>query len=125
MSALDKLRDVDGFWYVSSPYSKYPGGHDAAFDDICDVCVRLALDGLKFFSPICHCHPIAASAGRRLNHYNWLALDAPVANAAYGLVVVMMQGWEDSEGVEAEIAWFKAAGKPIHYVSQDLTVIYG
>lgn len=112
--------DAPRFWYVATPYTKYEGGLDAAFADACEWTARLLASGVSVFSPIVHSHPIAM-AGRLdpLSHDFWMRVDAPFMEAAYGLIVVRLPGWEDSKGVQAEIGWFKQRGRPIRYVGPE------
>ncbi|WP_207479537.1 DUF1937 family protein [Arenibaculum pallidiluteum] len=85
------------FWYVGSPYSKYPAGLDEAFRAICRVTGRLLTAGAPVFSPIAHSHPISVLAGiDPLSHEFWLPADAPLMAAAKGLIVVRMATWEEA-----------------------------
>lgn len=107
---------MDGYLYVATPYTKYPGGIEEAFREACRVTAVLMRQGAKVFSPIAHTHPIATYGGIDPKDWEfWMAADAPLMEAASGLIVVMMPGWEESAGVAAEIEAFKAAGKPIYY----------
>lgn len=110
---MDRL----GFWYVATPYSKYPRGLDAAFEDACKATASLLRMGINVYSPIAHTHPIAKHGGiDPLDHSIWLPADAPMMDAAEGLIVVKMEGWDESYGISEEIKAFRTAGKPIIYV---------
>jgi len=105
------------FWYLASPYSKY-SDLDAAFNAACRVAARLMGDGWPIYSPIVHMHPIA----RYLDHDPrdssfWVTLCAPMMRSAKGLIVAQLPGWEESDGIDAEIAYFRGANKEILYVS--------
>lgn len=105
------------FFYLATPYTKWAGGIDAAFEMACREAARFIRAGIPVFCPIAHSHPIAKNGGiDPLSHEVWLAADAPLMAAAQGLIVVRAKGWEDSYGVTHEIKAFKAAGKPILYV---------
>ena len=45
------------FWYLASPYSKYPEGTQAAFEMACWQAGLLIRAGVPVFSPIAHSHP--------------------------------------------------------------------
>ena len=114
---LNQMRAVDGFVYVASPYTKYPGGIEDAFQGACRCAAWLIAQGLSVFSPIAHTHSVAILGGLDpLNHEIWLPADTPLMRAATGLVVAMMPGWRDSFGVRFEIDEFDSAGKPIFYM---------
>ena len=106
-----------GFWYVASPYSKYPHGLDEAFRRIAINTAELILEGVPVYSPICHTHPIAKYG--KIDPYNhdiWLPADKPMMDAAYGLLVIKMVGWEESYGISEEIKHFTSLSKPIVYM---------
>jgi hypothetical protein len=101
-------------WYLATPYSKFPGGIDAAFDLACAEAGRLIAAGVPVFSPIAHTHPIAKMCGMDpLDHTIWMPADEPMMGAASGLIMLMAPSWEQSYGMEVERQAFQAAGKPI------------
>ena len=105
------------YWYLATPYSKYPSGIEAAFEMACRAVAPLIRAGVPVFSPIAHTHPVAMH-GRidPLDHSIWLPADAPMMQAAHGLIVYRAESWERSYGIGEEIKAFQAAGKPIHYL---------
>ena len=110
---------MSSFWYVGTPYAKYPQGHQAAFEEACRVASTLLKTGMKVFCPIAHAHAIRSTPGSTplpFTHEFWLGLDKPFVDAAEGLIVVMMEGWEESTGLTWEIEEFTKAGKPILYM---------
>lgn len=105
------------FFYVATPYSKYPLGLEVAFRDACRETALLIAAKIPAFSPIAHSHPIAKYSGMdALDHSIWLPADKPMMDAACGIVVVMMDGWGDSVGIEHEVAAFAKAGKPVVFM---------
>jgi hypothetical protein len=46
---LDDLKDKKGFFYLATPYSLYPQGHEAAWRDACALSARLIRAGLTVF----------------------------------------------------------------------------
>lgn len=110
------MTDRKPLWYVATPYSKHKLGLYAAWQDACTVTARLIDAGVAAHSPIAHTHPIATLGGLDpLDHDIWIPVDMPIMHAADGLIVAMLDGWEDSNGVAVEIDTFKTAGKPIVY----------
>jgi len=103
--------------YVATPYTKYGHGHAAAAYDAAEVAARLIDYGLSPMSPIAHSHAVA-TVGRldKVDGYLWQRVDAPWVRVAEACVVVKMPGWEESAGVQHEIAEFTAAGKPVVYL---------
>lgn len=107
------------FWYLASPYSKYPFGRGRACQDVCVAAGHLIACGIPVFCPIAHSHPIAEHGGiDPVDCDLWLGLDEKFMEAASGLIVFEMTGWRESEGVQREIEYFTNAGKPIYYMSE-------
>jgi hypothetical protein len=103
-------------WYVATPYSKYPGGIDTAWTDACKATAALIKMGIAAYSPIAHTHPIAVHGHiDPYDHTIWIPLDRHMMRAADGLIVVMMEGWDTSYGVDLEIREFREAGKRIRW----------
>jgi hypothetical protein len=89
----------------------------AAWLDACAVAAHLARQGRPAYSPIVYTHPIAIHGGiDPLDHDFWLKFDAPMMEAADSLIVVKMDGWEQSAGIAKEIVAFERMGKPIEYM---------
>lgn len=103
------------FWYLATPYTRYPQGHAAAFREACMAAARLMLEGVPVFSPIAHSHPIAHHMlpDDKTDHKLWMAMDGPVMAAAGGLIIYELESWRSSAGMAEEIRRFETAGKPV------------
>jgi len=109
---------TNSFWYLATPYSKYPGGLDAAFRLACEETARLIKADVPVYSPIAHSHPVAVAGDMDpLDHSVWLPADKPMMDAASGLIVLEADGWRESYGMACEIEAFRAAGKPIVHMT--------
>lgn len=105
------------YWYIGSPYSKYPGGLQEAFRIACAETARFMAAGVPVFCPIAHSHSVAQHGDLpKKDHDFWMSVDKPMVDAAIGLIVLTMEGWRESEGLQQEIKWFKEARKPIRYL---------
>lgn len=105
------------YWYLATPYSKYPGGIDQAFRDACLETALLLKAGVPVFCPIAHTHPVAIHGQLDpFDHAIWMPVDKPMMEAAKGIIICKMEWWEQSRGVKAERDYFLAAGKPIIYM---------
>lgn len=108
---------IDGYWYIATPYSKYPGGLENATQVACKETAHLISHGVNCFSPIAHTHYVALYGELDpYDHAIWLPNDQPMMNAAHGVIVMKMEGWEESYGIAEEIKYFTEAGKPIVYL---------
>ncbi len=105
------------FWYLATPYSKYDKGIEAAFEEAAKATASLIKCGVRVYCPIAHTHPIAVYGKLDpLDHTIWLPADMPLMEAAVGLIVVKMEGWNNSKGIKEEIKKFREDSKPILYM---------
>lgn len=110
-------RDHGPLYYLATPYTKYEGGIEAAFESAAAIAARLVKTGYVVYSPIVHTHPVAVHGGiDPLDHSIWLDFDLRMMRAADCLVVAQMKGWRESFGISQEIKFFENAGKPICYL---------
>lgn len=108
------------FWYLATPYTRYRQGIDAAYREACRIAARLINNGWTIYSPIAHTHGIALHGDIDPGAVVfWLDFDKPLMGAACGLLVATMAGWSESEGIAAEIAAFREAGKPVRFVDPE------
>lgn len=109
--------DRFGLVYMSSPYTLYPSGREAAHRDACRLMSRLITAGVSAFSPIAHSHGIAVHGGLDpLDHALWLDVDEAMMRVCDALLVAQMPSWRDSYGMRCEIEWFERAGKPVLFL---------
>lgn len=113
---LEDLAFRRGYWYLASPYSLYPTGQEQAHADICCIAGRLLKNEISIFSPIAHSHPIADYADIEMGHEFWMNANRHLIEGAVGLVVVKLESWDESRGIESEIGIFRQAKKPILYL---------
>jgi nucleoside 2-deoxyribosyltransferase len=104
------------FWYLATPYTNHPDGHEAAFLEACETAALLIRSGVPVFSPITHSHSIAACLPGYQTHDFWMNVDKPFMRTAFGAIVVRMKGWRESRGVAYEIEFFQSRGKPVFYI---------
>lgn len=100
---------VGGYWYLATPYSKFPGGHEAAFKAALEQCALLNRAGRPTFSPIVHSHLLVVHGGMegQTDFAAWREFDEYLLAPAAGLIVCTLDGWHESVGVKAEVTWFK------------------
>lgn len=102
-----------GLCFLSTPYTKTPN-IDRAFEQAAMIAAHLSRSGLTVFSPIAHSHSLARCAG--LDHRDpavFAALNKKMLQHSEVLIVVLMEGWSESDGVKEEVAFFERAHKPI------------
>jgi hypothetical protein len=110
--------------YLATPYSRYPGGLQKAFEDACKLTARLIRNQVRVYSPIAHTHPIAIYGGiDPLDHGIWIPLDKPLMSASDALVVAEMETWSQSKGIQIEIDEFYKADKPVYYINPNSLMV--
>ena len=110
-----KKRDV--YWYVGTPYSKYADGIHMAAACAAAITGALLKAEVAAFSPIAHSHLVGMEAGLdALDHTIWMPLDEHFMANAHGLIVVMMEGWQESKGLALEVDAFRGTRKPVVYL---------
>lgn len=103
------------FYYLATPYTRYPDGHEAAYAAAVTETARLIAAGHVIFSPIVHSHPLVAH-GHGVEFSYWAKFDDVMIRAARGVIVCMLLSWRDSTGIAEEIKLAERLGKPVTYM---------
>jgi hypothetical protein len=103
--------------YLASPYSSNdPAIRQERFEAVCRIAARLLRQGRTVYSPIAYGHAICAY-GVPGDWRFWQRHDRPFLEACDEVVVLMLDGWQDSLGVQAEIALAREMGKPVSFMA--------
>lgn len=92
-------------YYLASPYSHSdPKMVQHRADEAARATVHLLTNypGVNIFSPIVHSHVLHLS-GMKGDWATWKEIDTDFIERMDGLVILTLDGWEDSVGVDAEI----------------------
>ena len=107
----------DHLIYLASPYShKSPEVMHRRFEMVCKVAGFMLNNGWHVYSPIAHTHPIACQCGLPKDFDFWKRYDTAVMSRCTHLIVVKLDGWMESVGVEAEIMMAAHFKTPIYYM---------
>jgi hypothetical protein len=115
------LRKVPGYrplTYLAVPYSNYSACvRYRRFDTVTRVAVALMKSDrtLNIFSPITHSHPMHVR-GLDGDWKFWKRIDTQYLRLSQRVIVLMLPGWLDSVGVQAEIKIAKRMKIPIRYL---------
>jgi hypothetical protein len=105
--------------YLASPYS-HPdplvreGRYQAAMDTVVASMVNRAR--LVVYSPILHNHACSVEHQLPQTWPFWQSLDFPMLERCDQVAVLMIAGWRESKGIEAEIAFARVLGKPVSFI---------
>lgn len=106
--------------YVASPYT-----HDdlavmqARFEQVAAFTVRIISHGAPAFSPIVHCHQLAIDNDMPKDFVFWKSYCLSMLRKSDLLYVCMIDGWQESIGVEYEIEYAEQNGIGIGYFTVD------
>ena len=103
--------------YLASPYTyDDPAVRQQRFEAACRAAAELILQGKTVFSPIAHSHAICRY-GLPSDWQFWQRHDLALLALCEEVVVLKLDGWHQSVGVQAEIAAACALGKPVKFMS--------
>ena len=109
--------------YLAAPYThKDRKVMVERFDKINAIAARLMAAGLYVFSPISHTHPIAEAGTLPRGWEFWEGYDKVMISRCNNLHVLMLDGWKESTGVNAEIGIAREFGMPVYYVTPECSV---
>ena len=101
--------------YLASPYTHAdPAVMEARFQAATRYAARLMGQGVNVFSPIAYTHVILQH-GLPVDWDFWKQYGEKWLAVCDSMIVLMLDGWEASKGVNAEIAIMGAAGKSIEW----------
>ncbi len=105
--------------YLASPYSHPdPAVREQRFRAACRATAALLRAGEVVFSPIVHSHALVEFELPTGWSY-WERIDRSYLERCDEVVVLMLDGWEESVGVRAEIGIARAMGKAVRFLSPD------
>jgi len=107
--------------YLAGPYSNgSQATRNARFHAVTHVAARLIEQHRIVYSPLTMTHPIdlvLASEGETLGSEFWVAFDEAFMKMCTSISVLMLPGWEKSNGVRREIEYFEARGITPDYLA--------
>jgi hypothetical protein len=106
--------------YLCSPYSHAePAVREQRFRAACAAATALIRAGHVVFCPVVHSHPLVEH-GLPIDWQSWERIDWAFLERCDEFVVLMLDGWEASAGVQAEIRIAGELGLSFRYLSADL-----
>jgi hypothetical protein len=108
--------------YVASPYSN--DHHSVMEDRFLEAekfVARALLLGLHVYSPIVHCHQLACKYDLPKDAKFWEKYNHDLLERSDAVIVLRIDGWEDSKGVSAEMSHARDRGIKIITVGTDIT----
>lgn len=101
--------------YLASPYSHPDQSvRELRYQINVRVTVELIQKGYAIFSPIVYAHPFTEQ-GLPTDWSYWNRYDRDYLTHCDLMLVLQLDGWEESEGVQAEITIAERLGTPVWY----------
>ena len=105
--------------YLASPYSHPdPEVREQRFRDACEATALLIHEGNIVFAPIVHSHSLVGY-GLPAGWDFWEQFASEHIRRCDEVVILTLDGWRDSEGVQAEIRIAGELGLPVRYLAPD------
>lgn len=113
--------------YLASPYSHRDRDiMDDRYNLACEALVWLLDRKIWTYSPIVHCHHIAQRYDMPHSFSFWSAYNKAMLTDAMGLLILAIDGWDTSVGVQEEMKWatkYKIMTKFIHRTDKGIFTI--
>jgi hypothetical protein len=107
--------------YLASPYtSDSPTTMERRFRQAAAATAALINRGKIIYSPILHFHPLAELYDLPKNFDFWREVNLNMLSLASELWVLTIEGWRESHGVQAEIAFAHERSIPVNYISSEI-----
>ena len=90
-----------------------------------DVAAKLIGCGFAVISPISQSHPIAVQCNLGGTFETWEDIDYNIILRCDMVIVFCQYGWQDSVGVQKEIAFALQNNIPVIYIDEDLKLMEG
>ena len=106
--------------YLASPYSHSdPTISRQRYHLACRAASRLMQSGVVVFSPLANSVPAVEFGGLELSHPEFMALDLPVLERCDEMLILALDGWQQSIGVQQELGTAIALKKPITMIKEE------
>jgi hypothetical protein len=104
--------------YLASPYSHNdPAVRQERYEQVCKVAAQLMTSGTRVFSPIAHSHHIAEHIPAAIGFDFWQGFDFEMLETCSLMLILTLDGWSSSVGIQAEIVRARSLGIPIMHLS--------
>jgi hypothetical protein len=106
----------EGLCYLASPFTHAdPLVRQTRFEAACRAAAELMRQGKTIFCPVAHSFAIC-KYGVPLDWRFWERHDCRFLEACDEMLVLTLDGWRESVGVQAEIAIARDLGKPVRFL---------
>jgi Domain of unknown function (DUF1937) len=108
--------------YLACPYTHpNPGVRAERFRLATEAAAKLIRQGHIVYSPITMSHPldlVLAGDTNTLGSDYWVQYDKAFMAVCAEMIILEIDGWDQSSGIRREIEYFRSHGKPISWLKQ-------
>ena len=105
--------------YLASPYShENELIRQRRYHLACRTAAKLMKADIAVFSPLANTIPAVEFGGLELSHHGFLRLDLPMLRRCDELLVLYLDGWQESIGVQQELGEAILLQKPITTIKE-------
>lgn len=106
--------------YVASPYTHVsPVVQKERYEKAMEFCAVATKNKLIVYSPVVHWHPISVRYGLPGDAAFWHKHNMEILRHCARMIVLKLQGWEVSKGVQSEISIAETLMIPIDYIEYE------
>ena len=106
------------FIYLASPYSHSEASiREARFKEAEAATVWFLKQKVWVYSPIVHCHALAKEHNLPTDAGFWQEFNHTMIERSSGVIVLGIEGWQESKGVKDEISFAREMGLEVSLVS--------
>ena len=109
--------------YLASPYShRDPAVRQMRYDLACAAAAKIMARGYRVFSPIAHSHSVGVYLPEHLllDFDFWMRQDlCYISDWADIVVILMLDGWNQSRGVQREMEFCQEQNVRVHCLATD------
>ena len=106
------------FTYIASPYTHLdPEVRKLRYELVLEYTQKLVEQGHVCFSPIVYGHLLVVNTNLPFDFEYWKAFNDTIIGVSTRMIVLTIDGWEESAGIAYEISLAQSLGIPIEYVS--------
>lgn len=108
--------------YLAVPYSGTDKQRQERFEKVNKVAVKLMEQGNIVYSPITHSHPLTEQCGLPKGWEYWKNHNTSFIKWCDELYILILDGWEESVDIKAEIKIAATYEKKVKYIDEDCYV---
>jgi hypothetical protein len=109
--------------YLACPYTHADHRvREERFKSATAAAAELIRQGYIVYSPITMTHPldvVLAGDTDTLGSDYWIKFDEAFMAVCSEMIVLQIDGWDQSQGIKREMDYFKSRGKPVRFLSPE------